>query len=79
MDEKFLAAIHTFRPISRREIEGRKPKRVHYVKATSATTFDALGKELNLTEAEIEDLRLINGMYPGGEPRPGQWIKIFRQ
>lgn len=78
-DKKFLDAIETFRPITRREIEGQKPKRVYYVKATAATTFEAIGRELRLTSSDVEDLRLINGFYPSGEPTPGQWIKIFRQ
>ena len=78
-DKAFLETIETFRPISRREIEGQKPKTVHYVKATSATTFDALAKSLKLNKSETEDLRLINGYYPTGEPEPGAWIKIFKQ
>lgn len=78
-DEKFLASIDTFRPISSRELEGRKPKRIHHVKATSATTFAALGEELGLNEFEVDDMRLINGFYPTGEPKPGEWIKIFVQ
>jgi predicted Zn-dependent protease len=78
-DEKFLEAIDTFRPVSNRELEGRKPKRIHYVKATSATTFEALGEELHLNLHEVDDMRLINGYYPTGEPKPGQWIKIFVQ
>ena len=43
-DKLFVKSISTFRPISRREIEGQKPKRIHYVKATNATTFEKLGK-----------------------------------
>ncbi|NIP17267.1 MAG: M48 family metalloprotease [Xanthomonadales bacterium] len=78
-DELFLESVETFRPISSREIEGQSPKRIHYVKATSATTFDALGEALKLSESELEDLRLINGHYPTGEPQPGEWIKIFQQ
>lgn len=78
-DKLFVESIKSFRPISRREIAGQKPKTVHYVKATGATTFDALGKALNLNPAEIDDLRIINGHYPSGEPRPGDWIKIFKQ
>jgi len=78
-DEKFLASIDTFRPISNRELEGQKPKRIHFVKATSATTFDALATELHLNEFELQDLRLINSYYPTGEPKPGEWIKIFVQ
>lgn len=78
-DEKFLESIDTFRPISSREIEGQKPKTIHYVKATGATTFEALGEALKLDPFEVQDLRLINGYYPTGEPKPGEWIRIFRQ
>ncbi|MBT8063119.1 MAG: M48 family metalloprotease [Xanthomonadales bacterium] len=79
MDSQFLASIETFRPISNRELRGRSPKRIHYVKATSATTFDKLAENLKLTSSEAEDLRLINGYYPSGEPEPGEWIKIIKQ
>ncbi len=78
-DKLFSQSIATFRPISQREIDGQKPKRVHYVKATNATTFDKLGKALKLRSSEVDDLRIINGHYPTGEPSAGDWIKIFRQ
>jgi len=78
-DDLFMKSIATFRPISRREIEGQSPKKIHYVKATSATTFDGLALALKLDRNELEDLRMINGYYPSGEPKPGEWIKIFRQ
>ena len=78
-DEMFMESISTFRTISSREIAGQKPKKIHWVKATSKTTFDGLGQALNLKKSELEDLRMINGYYPTGEPSPGDWIKIFRQ
>jgi predicted Zn-dependent protease len=78
-DKLFIESLKSFRPISRREIEGQKPKTIHYVKATNATTFDALGKAFNLNSTEVDDLRIINGHYPSGEPRAGDWIKIFKQ
>jgi hypothetical protein len=49
------------------------------VKATDLTTFDAIGEQLGLDLYEVQDLRLINGYYPTGEPKPGEWIRIFRQ
>jgi predicted Zn-dependent protease len=79
LDKLFSESIKSFRPISRREIEGQKPKTIHYVKATNATTFDALGKALNLNSTDSDDLRIINGHYPSGEPQAGDWIKIFKQ
>ena len=78
-DDLFMQSISTFRPISSREIAGQKPKKIHYVKATEATTFEALGKALSMNKTELEDLRMINGFYPAGEPVPGQWIKIIVQ
>ena len=78
-DKLFTQSIATFRPISRREIEGQKPKTIHYVKATNATTFEKLGKALKLSTSEVDDLRIINGHYPSGEPSAGDWIKIFKQ
>lgn len=78
-DEQFIESINSFRPISSREIAGKKPKRIHYVRATSATTFEALAEELKLDAIEADDMRLINGYYPSGEPKPGEWIKIFVQ
>ncbi len=79
IDKSFIASINTFRPISSREIAGQKPQTVRYVKATSATTFEALAKNLQLSTADIEDLRIINGHYPSGEPVAGEWIKIFKR
>ncbi len=79
VDKQFVAAINTFRPISSREIAGQKPKTIQYVKATNATTFDKLNKALNLNAVDREDLRIINGYYPSGEPKAGDWIKIFKQ
>jgi predicted Zn-dependent protease len=78
-DKLFIAAINSFRPISRREIAGQKPQTVHYVKATSATTFAGLAKALKLSSTDIDDLRIINGYYPSGEPKAGEWIKIFKR
>lgn len=78
-DKLFIDAINTFRPISSREIAGQKPQTIHYVKATSRTTFAGLAKALNLTTTDIDDLRIINGYYPSGEPEAGEWIKIFKR
>ena len=78
-DKLFLDAIDTFRPISSREIVGQKPQTIHWVKATGATTFDALGEHFGLDQYEIQDLRIINGYWPSGEPQDGEWIRIFQQ
>lgn len=78
-DAEFVATIDTFRPVSNRELAGQSPAKLHYVKATTATTFAALAQQLKLNEYQADELRVINGYYPSGEPSPGTWIKIFVQ
>ena len=78
-DPLFLTAIDTFRPISRAEIAGQKPKVVKYIRATQATTYEILAKSLGISVADIDTLRIINGHYPVGEPKAGDWLKIFEQ
>jgi len=79
LDKLFVISIQTFRPISNREIAGQRPKRVHYIQADKTTTFESLAKKLKLSTEDRDNLRLINGFYPAGEPKVGQWIKIFKQ
>jgi len=79
LDEAILSAIKTFRPISRAEIAGQKPKVVKYLQVESSTTYAELIKTYKLNASDEEILRVINGHYPAGEPKPGQWIKVFQQ
>lgn len=79
IDKLFMESIQTFRPISSREIAGQRPKKVHYIQADENTTFATLASSLKLTDEDVDNLRLINGLYPSGEPSVGQWIKIFKR
>ena len=79
MDKLFMQSIQTFRPISSREIAGQRPQKVHYIQADENTTFATLASSLKLTPEDVDNLRLINGFYPNGEPSAGQWIKIFKR
>ena len=78
-DALFMDAIKTFRPISRAEIAGQKPQLVHYIKATGNTTFSGLAKAFGLSKKDVDILRVINGLYPAGEPSAGDIIKVFKQ
>lgn len=77
-DEVFLASIQTFRPSQTpRRISGKSQK-IHYVKANDQTTFKRLAEVVPLGKYAEDQLRLLNGFYPRGEPNPGDWIKIVR-
>ncbi|WP_461480884.1 M48 family metalloprotease [Porticoccus sp.] len=77
-DHDFTAIIGSFRPVSRRSLQTRESKTIHYVKATEQTTFARLAQHLQLGKHGEDELRIINNFYPAGEPKPGQWIKIIR-
>ena len=77
-DAQFMEVIESFRPMKRSEREGKKEQYVSYVQAGPDTTFAKLAKGVRIPDAENQ-LRLMNGHYPSGEPRAGDWIKIIKQ
>ena len=77
-DQLFLDAVHSFRPVrSRGKRKAPAEKTIKYVKANSKTTFALLARHIKLGRYTEEQLRLLNGYYPRGEPKPGEWIKII--
>lgn len=76
-DKLFMKSIRTFQP-ARPQRATPKPKTIHYVKANENTTFARLAKTVRLGRYTEQRLRLINGYYPRGEPKPGEWIKIIK-
>ncbi|WP_250459421.1 M48 family metalloprotease [Microbulbifer litoralis] len=77
-DNLFLTSIRSFRPLRRSDIIQPDIKRVRYVRANNKTTFAALARHMEIGEYAEEQLRLLNGYYPRGEPKDGEWIKIVQ-
>ena len=78
VDRVFLGIASSFKPRSARELQSQKPQAIYYVKAKAGTTYVRLAQHLNLGRYGVDQLRLINGDYPRGEPATGQWLKIIR-
>ena len=77
-DEMFVSSIRSFRPARGKERKPPKSKVIHFVKANERTRFALLAKQMRLGSYGEEQLRLINGYYPRGEPEKGEWIKIVQ-
>lgn len=77
-DELFIKAIRSFRPSRTARIKAVKSKTIHYVKANQETSFKRLAQHIKLGKYSEQQLRLLNGYYPKGEPKPGDWIKIVQ-
>ncbi|HEY8569330.1 M48 family metalloprotease [Microbulbifer sp.] len=78
LDNLFMTSIRSFRPLRQTDINKPDIKRVRYVQANDKTTFASLARHMEIGEYAEEQLRLLNGYYPRGEPKPGEWIKIVQ-
>lgn len=76
-DPEFRAIIASFRPLAARERVTGSSRRIQYVQVPRGATIGSLATSARIPDAE-DQLRLINGYYPSGEPRIGDWIKVIR-
>jgi predicted Zn-dependent protease len=71
-------AINSFHAITPAERQAARPHTLDLIAAQPGTTMASLARQSPLgTEAESQ-LRLMNDLYPGGEPKPGQLLKIVQ-
>jgi len=76
-DPKLLSIIETFRPTHPDEKQTRTPRYITYIQVPRGATIANLAASIRIPDAESQ-LRLINGFYPRGEPRTGDWIKVIK-
>lgn len=76
-DASLLTMIESFRPMHPKERTTGTPRYIHYVQVPRGATMASLAASMRIPNAE-QQLRLLNGLYPGGEPRTGDWIKVIR-
>jgi predicted Zn-dependent protease len=76
-DAEFRTIIDSFRPLTGREKITGTSHTLHYIQVPRGATFASLASSVKLPDAESQ-LRLINGYYPSGEPRTGDWVKVIR-
>jgi len=77
-DSVGLATIRSMRQLKNSERELAKPKNLKVIRAKSGDTFAKLARSSDIEHHAEDQLRLLNGMYPDGEPKPGQLIKIVQ-
>jgi predicted Zn-dependent protease len=72
------AAINSFHTLSAEERQRAKPHAIRVIKAQSGVTMAQLAAQSPLGNSAEAQLRLMNDLYPSGEPKPGQMIKIIQ-
>lgn len=71
-------SINSFRSISQQERQLAKPHVIRVIQAQPGMTMASLAAQSPLGWSAESQLRLMNDLYPAGEPRPGQLIKIVQ-
>ncbi len=77
-DAEILRTVRSFHALSPEERELARAQRIQVIRATAGTRFADLARNSPIPNHPEAQLRLINGYYPEGEPRPGERIKIVR-
>jgi predicted Zn-dependent protease len=72
------AAINSFRAITLAEKLAARPYVLQLITARPGFTMAALARRSPLAADSESQLRLMNDLYPSGEPRPGQLLKIVQ-
>ncbi len=75
-DRNYIASIFSFDRMSREDFQGAKTPTVQVVRAEEDTTMEQLAEESPITNYALDTLRVMNGLYPNGQPENGQLIKI---
>lgn len=70
------AAMSSFHAMGAQERALAKPLRLRVITAQAGQTFAALARSSPLGRFAENHLRVINGLYPSGEPVAGQSLKI---
>jgi predicted Zn-dependent protease len=71
------AAINSFHAMTDEEYKLARPLTLRVINAPKDTRFADLARTSPLGKNAVSYLRLINGMYPSGEPLPGQPLKVI--
>ena len=77
-DKAVVAMIQSFEPAQSFHFPPDTVHRIFYHRLKPGETFADLAADKALGKYTEQQLRLINGYYPTGEPEPGTWIKMAR-
>ena len=77
-DQEVLSVAKSVRRLKPNEIELAEGRTIALVRAKQGDTIAKLAQRSKLDSYAEDQLRLINNLYPDGEPTAGQWIKLIQ-
>ena len=77
-DGVFMSSIGTLRDMKPSEYPLAEPHRLKIVQVTAQTKIEDYAKDMPVEKFKKEELLLLNGLYPKGQPKPGDFIKVVQ-
>ena len=75
-DRAYVATIFSFEFMTLNDYRKAKPLKIKILKASEQTTMETLASASPIGLDALDELRLLNGLYPADKPRTGQLLKI---
>jgi predicted Zn-dependent protease len=76
--DSLKGAINSFHALTPQERQAARPHTIHLITAQAGVTMASLAAQSPLGANAESTLRLMNGLYPRGEPQAGQLLKIVQ-
>ena len=77
-DDRFMDIVRSFRPLQADERRLGEPRRLALVQFQRGQSLEELSRQMEGEGDRLKRLRLLNGLYPTGQPLPGDWLKVVR-
>jgi predicted Zn-dependent protease len=76
--DAFSDTVGSFRNMQMGDRAAATERRVTLIEARPGDTYESLARQLRMGRNGVEQLRLLNGQYPRGEPRAGDRVKVLQ-
>ena len=77
VDASLLETVRTFRAIQNGETFSGNELKIKFVQASEFFDFAVVSQQSKLANYPEDTLRLLNGYYPIGRPKAGEWVKLI--
>src|SRR5437762_12090011 len=74
-----MSSIETMRDMKPAEYPLAEPYRIKIITADEKTKLEDYSKDVPVEKFKLEELRLMNALYPKGEPKPGDLVKVVEE
>ena len=75
-DRIFISTVQTLRSLKPTEFPLAEPYRIHVVAAPQGATMTQMAQGSPIQKDPVQQLRLLNDLYPNKDPAPGTPVKI---